>query len=99
MKLCNSHQTKFFPGNECRLVTIVSRAARKATLRAKANMLVSNILVDRITDRLTVGQWFFLCQLGTNLDPHVFAILLGKLDEMLYSGSMDYRMHDKSKAA
>ena len=80
-------------------MTIISRAARKATLRAKANMLVSNNLVDGITDKLSVGQWFFLCQLGTNLDPHVFAILLKMLDEMLNSGPMDYRMHDKSKAA
>ena len=66
-----------------RLITVVSRAARKASLRAKANMLVDNNTVDRITDRCGVGEWFFLCQLGANLDPYIFAMLLKELDQLL----------------
>ncbi len=66
-----------------RAITVVSRAARKAGLRAKANLLVDRNTVDRITDRCGIGEWFFLCQLGANLDPYVFAMLLREIDLLL----------------
>ncbi len=66
-----------------RIVTVASRAARKAQLRSRANNLVDNHTVDRITDRCGVGEWFFLCQLGANLDPYVFARLLQEIDKLL----------------
>ena len=45
-----------------RLLTVCSRALRKAALRTRTNMTVDAATVDRITDRVTIGDWFFLMQ-------------------------------------
>ena len=45
-----------------RLLTICSRALRKGALRTRSNMTVDAVTVDRITDRVTIGDWFFLMQ-------------------------------------
>ena len=45
-----------------RLLSICSRALRKASLRTRTNMTVDAVTVDRITDRVTIGDWFFLMQ-------------------------------------
>ena len=45
-----------------RLLTVCSRALRKAALRTRTNMTVDAVTVDRITDRVTIGDWFFLMQ-------------------------------------
>jgi hypothetical protein len=66
-----------------RLTTICSRALRKWALRTRANMLVDTDTVDRITNRITIGDWFFLMQLGMNIDPFVFAVLLREIDATL----------------
>ena len=47
-----------------RLLTICSRALRKGALRTRSVMTVDNNTVDRITDRITIGDWFFLMQGG-----------------------------------
>ncbi len=66
-----------------RLILICSRAARKSALRARANLLVDEWTIGRIVDRITIGDWFFLMQLGMNLDPFVFAKLLQAIDAAL----------------
>ena len=45
-----------------RLLTVCSRALRKGALRTRSNMTVDAATVDRITDRVTIGDWFFLMQ-------------------------------------
>ena len=45
-----------------RLLTICSRALRKGALRTRSVMTVDSNTVDRITDRITIGDWFFLMQ-------------------------------------
>jgi len=73
-----------------RLLTVCSRALRKAALRTRTNMTVDAVTVDRITDRVTIGDWFFLMQLGANLDPFIFGRLLRRIDSALlnaYGGS------------
>ena len=60
-----------------RLITFCSKSTRKATLRARANMLVDNEIVEGIIKKIGVGDWWFLCQLGANLDPVHFQSIVG----------------------
>ena len=66
-----------------RAITLCSRAARKAKLRSRASHLVDAATVERITDGRAASGWFFLSQLGANLDPRIFSWLLYELDKLL----------------
>jgi len=70
-----------------RLLTICSRALRKATLKLRTNGLASPDVLDRVSDQLTVSEWFFVCMLGANLDPYVFKRLLDEMDRTSYETS------------
>ncbi len=64
-------------------LTVCSRAVRKALLVHKSNNVVEKVVIERVSDRISVGEWFFLCQLGSNIDPYVFGKLLEEIDKLL----------------
>ena len=66
-----------------RLVTVASRAARKAVLLGRSNLLVDGPTVDDINDNIGIGEWYFLCQVGANLDPYVFAQFLKEVKKII----------------
>jgi len=62
-----------------RLLTIFSSAVRKAVLGWHTNGLVDSDTIEKVTNYLTVAEWFFLSQLGANLDPYFFKRLMEEI--------------------
>ena len=52
-------------------------------LRAKTHNLIDKELAKRLVQNIRRGEWFFLCQVGSNLDPYIFAQLCIELDKSL----------------
>ena len=52
-------------------------------LRTKTHYLIDKTLATRLVQNIRRGEWFFLCQVGGNLDPYIFAQLCTELDKSL----------------
>ena len=54
-------------------------------LRARTHNLIDASLANRLVRNTRRGEMFFLFQLGSNLDPYIFAKLCTELDKSLTS--------------
>lgn len=70
-----------------RILTLTSSSIRSSALRSYAQFLVGGEVTARIVSQVGLGEWFFLCQMGANLDPHIFAHLLFELDKHLLTST------------
>jgi hypothetical protein len=66
-----------------RALTMALAAVRRRELQSRVHLLVPDDVTRRIANVVSAGEWFFLCQLGANLDPHFFAKLLVHFDRWI----------------
>ena len=64
-----------------RVISILSSTTRKKTLEFKCHGFVPDLTLEDIMKNINRGDWFFLCQLGSNIDPHVFSKVLREIEK------------------
>ena len=63
-----------------RLVTLCSSWLRVKILIGRGLWHMDIGAVERVEDKLNIGQWFYLSLLGSNLDQSMFRELIHRLD-------------------
>ena len=67
-----------------RLLTLCSQGLRCYIIRMRAGNFANDDVVRDVVGKLNSGEWFFLSQLGSNLDPLVFKALINELHKEFF---------------
>jgi len=62
-----------------RVATLSSGRMREAELRGKSRLFAKPDDVATVCNNTTLGDWFILVQLGSNIDSHIFSDLVAQL--------------------